>query len=201
MYCFYLYFYFSVIFYQNINFGAFFKIIATCIFGGRVLAEGQRVLTKNCRECRVSFNLINFCSCFSKYAVPINYNDNLVYYFRLPSCICVIHSSLKLTITSVEARHTQTKLEHGLFRIIKCLRRVFSFLFAPYLGWGVILGQVLISAMLAKSLKLLWIWTSLTKSFWPLFKPWLLTCWKLRGRLNALVGWGLTLVIHSTSVE
>ncbi|XP_043404791.1 protein kinase C-binding protein NELL1 isoform X7 [Chelonia mydas] len=25
---------------------------STCIFGGRVLAEGQRVLTKNCRECR-----------------------------------------------------------------------------------------------------------------------------------------------------
>ncbi|XP_038262695.1 protein kinase C-binding protein NELL1 isoform X8 [Dermochelys coriacea] len=25
---------------------------STCIFGGRVLAEGQRILTKNCRECR-----------------------------------------------------------------------------------------------------------------------------------------------------
>jgi len=33
---------------------------AKCIYGGKVLAEGQRVLTKSCRECRVSFSCINF---------------------------------------------------------------------------------------------------------------------------------------------
>lgn len=31
-------------------------ITAKCIYGGKVLAEGQRILTKSCRECRVSFN-------------------------------------------------------------------------------------------------------------------------------------------------
>lgn len=32
-------------------------VTAKCIYGGKVLAEGQRILTKSCRECRVSFNL------------------------------------------------------------------------------------------------------------------------------------------------
>lgn len=32
-------------------------VTAKCIYGGKVLAEGQRILTKTCRECRVSFNL------------------------------------------------------------------------------------------------------------------------------------------------
>ncbi|TKC42141.1 hypothetical protein EI555_015750, partial [Monodon monoceros] len=34
-----------------------------CIYGGKVLAEGQRILTKSCRECRVSFNLMIPITC------------------------------------------------------------------------------------------------------------------------------------------
>lgn len=32
-------------------------LAAKCIYGGKVLAEGQRILTKTCRECRVSLSV------------------------------------------------------------------------------------------------------------------------------------------------
>lgn len=38
-------------------------ITAKCIYGGKVLAEGQRILTKSCRECRVSFSLMIPITC------------------------------------------------------------------------------------------------------------------------------------------
>lgn len=33
-------------------------LAAKCIYGGKVLAEGQRILTKSCRECRVSLSVV-----------------------------------------------------------------------------------------------------------------------------------------------
>lgn len=32
--------------------------LAKCIYGDKVLAEGQKIIIKNCRECHVSFFLI-----------------------------------------------------------------------------------------------------------------------------------------------
>lgn len=98
-----------------------------------MLAEGQRVLTKSCRECRVSFSCINFFLILNVCVVFQSDNEKLVYFFRLPSCRCDICGLEKVNLKSVKATNTKPRQECDLCRIGKKMgkmtwRAVLSFI-------------------------------------------------------------------------
>lgn len=64
-----------------------------------MLAEGQRVLTKSCRECRVSFILYNFFFLILNSCVVFKSDSGkLVYFFCLSSHKGDVHCLEKVTL-------------------------------------------------------------------------------------------------------